>query len=132
MEATAQNTTVTPVVNSGISKQVTKSPIVVSRVYRSDWQKVGSLTAELKQTQKTVTTYPSRQIENDKQNNIFSLQDFGLEGGKTYTNERTSVAWIDVPVDSTVESVVEKLKSYLICYILWGICFMVSTSSLYW
>lgn len=43
---------------SKIRKEVSKSEINVSRVYSSDYQKEGTLTAELKQTIKTTSFYP--------------------------------------------------------------------------
>lgn len=96
--------------NSNIRKEVSTSAINVSRVYKSDFQKEGTLTAELKQTIKTVSFYPSKSVSNSLNANIFSMQDFGFEE-KPFENSETRVAWIDVPMDSTKESVEQKLGS---------------------
>lgn len=112
--ATAQENTqvvVATAETNAIVKSVVKKPLTVSRVYKSDWQKEGSLTAEIKQVQTTTTKYPSKRIDNNMQDNIFGNDDFGYET-KDFENDRTLVAWIDVPENSTIESVVEKLKSF--------------------
>ena len=103
METTVNN-------NTQIRKTVTVNPITVSRVYKSDFQKKGTLTAELKQTIKTVSLYPTKSVSNSLSANIFDMKDFGFEE-KPYESIETRVAWIDVPVGSTVESVMDKLKS---------------------
>lgn len=90
--------------NSRIRKEVSSSPLTVSRVYTSDYQKEGTLTAELKQTITTKSFYPSKSVANSLQDNIFSMSDFGFEE-TAYENKETRVAWIDVPVGSTQESV---------------------------
>ena len=109
MEATiANNNNMT---TNGVRTEVKESAIVVSRVYKSDYQKEGTLTAELKQTITKEFFYPSKQVENSIQGNIFSLDEFGFKEDK-YESTETRVAWIDVPVNSTVESVMKKLKTF--------------------
>lgn len=93
-----------------IRKEVSKSPISVSRVYTSDYQKEGTLTAELKQTVTTKSFYPSKSVANSLQDNIFSMADFKFEE-QEYTNNEVRVAWIDVPVGMTVEQVTAKLQT---------------------
>ncbi len=97
--------------NSSIEKRVSKSPIAVSRVYKSDFQKAGTLTAELKQIVTTTSSYPTKSISNSLQDNIFGMSEFGFEE-KTYKNDETRVAWIDVPANSTAESVAAKLQAH--------------------
>ncbi len=94
-----------------IRKEVSKSTLEVSRVYKSDYQKEGTLTAELRQTVTTKSYYPSKSVSNDHQDNIFSAAEFSFEE-KEYENIETRVAWIDVPVGSTVESVTAKLANF--------------------
>lgn len=96
--------------NSNIRKEVTSSPIMVERVYKSDFQKEGTLTAELRQVVTTKSFYPSKSISNSLNENIFSIQDFGFEE-TDYENKETRVAWIDVPVGSTKESVQKQLDN---------------------
>lgn len=107
----AENDSLVATAPERITKNVTKSGIEVFRVYESEWQKEGTLTAELKQTVKTVSLYPSKSVSNNMQDNIFGNEEFGFEN-KEYVNEETRVAWIDVPLGSTVESVVEKLNKF--------------------
>lgn len=96
--------------NSRIRKEVSKSAISVTRVYKSDYQKDDTLTAELKQTVTTNSFYPSKSVANSLQDNIFSMSDFGFEEQK-YENKEVRVAWIDVPVGMTVEQVQAKLNA---------------------
>ena len=60
-----------------------------------------------------VLIYSDFRVKNDAKGkmNIFSLDEFGFKEDK-YESTETRVAWIDVPANSTVESVTEKLKSF--------------------
>lgn len=93
-----------------IKKEVSKSAINVSRVYSSDYQKEGTLTAELKQVVSTKSYYPSKSVTNSLNGNIFSTDDFGFED-KEFENKETRVAWIDVPAGSSEEAVKAKLAT---------------------
>lgn len=95
--------------NPNIRKEVSISPLTVTKVFKSDFQKEGTLSAELRQTIETVSFYPSKVVTNSINDNIFDTADFGFEE-QSFPNKETRVAWIDVPVDSTVESVKEKLE----------------------
>lgn len=97
--------------SSSIKKNVEKSKIQVSRIFKSEYQKEGTMTAELKQAITTTSSYPSKVVSNSLQNNIFSTSDFGFEE-QDYVNTENRVAWIDVPLDATVEMVQEKLDSF--------------------
>lgn len=94
-----------------IRKEVTKSPLTVSRVYTGSFQKEGTVTAEIKQTVETKSFYPSKSVTSDKQGNIFAMQDFGFEE-KDFTSSETRVAWLDVPANSTLESVTQTLAKH--------------------
>lgn len=93
-----------------IPKKITRSAILVSRVYVSDFQKEGSETAELKQTVKTVTSYPSKTVDSNLSDNVFKAEEFGYET-QDFASERTNVAWINVPVGTTPEQVLARLKT---------------------
>jgi hypothetical protein len=96
---------------NGILKQTTKGPIVCSRVYNNgEFQKAGTLTAEIKQQIKTISKYPSKRVDSNMQSNVFGAEDFGFES-KEYPSVETRVAWIPVPMNSTVESVQAKLDA---------------------
>jgi len=97
--------------NSNIRKEVKVSGISVNRVYKSDFQKEDTKTAELKQTVTTNSYYPTKSVANSLSENIFAMSDFGFEE-TNFENNEVRVAWIDVPVDSTIETVQEQLKSF--------------------
>lgn len=94
-----------------IKKDVTVGNLEVSRVYTSDFQKEGTQTAELKQKIKTITSYPGKVVENSLQENIFEANEFGFED-KNFENIETRVAWIDVPVGTSVDAVKAKLAQH--------------------
>lgn len=90
-------------------KNVTKGKILVSRVYASDFQKEGSETAELKQTEVTITSYPSKTVDSNLQDNVFAPDDFGYKM-QDFKSERVNVAWINVPVGTTPEQVLDRIS----------------------
>ena len=85
--------------NSEIRKEVTVNPIVVSRLYAGNYQKEGTLTAELKQTIETKSFYPTKSVRSNLQDNPFADADFGFESTE-YDSQETRVAWIDVPASA--------------------------------
>lgn len=96
---------------NAIRREVSKSPITVSRLYKGDFQKPGTITAELKQTVVTKTHYPAQVVVDSLQDNIFDTSAFGFEE-KLFENSETRVAWIDVPENIKMEDVVAKLASF--------------------
>lgn len=97
--------------DNAVRKESKKSEIEISRVYKSDYQKEGTLTAELKQTVTTKSYYPSKSVSNNMQDNIFGMADFGFEEQK-FNNVETRVAWIDVPESSTNETIKAQLAKF--------------------
>ena len=97
--------------DSKIRKNSTTENIVISRVYKGEFDKEGMMTAELKQTVTNESFYPAKSTHNSLNSNIFTTQDFGFEEQK-FTNTETRVAWIAVPEGSTEEFVKERLASY--------------------
>ena len=94
-----------------IRKEIFKGGLAVSRVYKSDYQKEGTETAELRQTVTTKSYYPSKSVSNDMQDNVFGTKDFGFEE-QEYENTENRVAWIDVPVGISQEDVQAKLAGF--------------------
>ena len=99
-----------PTQDQRVRKEVSKGALEVSRVYAADYQKEGTLTAEIKQTITTKSYYPSKSVSNNLQDNPFNTSEFGFSENE-YTAQETRVVWVDVPVGSTVESVAAKLAS---------------------
>lgn len=97
--------------NLEVKKTVTFEPIVVDSIYEGKYQKEGTVTAQLKQTVVTLATYPTKSVVSSLQNNIFGTEEFGFQS-QEYTSKETRVAWINVPVGSTIESVTAKLKEF--------------------
>lgn len=99
-----------PNTENRVRKEVNKSALEISRVHATQWQKEGTLTAEIKQTVTTKSFYPSKSVSNSMQDNPFNNADFGFSE-QEYSSDEKRVAWVDVPVDSTVESVAAKLTA---------------------
>ena len=64
--------------NSNVTTVTTKGPIVVAEIRVADFQKAGTKTAVLKQTITTVSSYRTKSVTSDMQDNIFGLEDFGF------------------------------------------------------
>ena len=92
-----------------IVKQSTVGPLLVDKVYEAQYQKEGTLTAQLKQTIETKSLYPSKSVTSNMQDNPFAQEDFGFTP-QEYNSSETRVAWIPVPAGSTVESVTAQLE----------------------
>lgn len=97
--------------SNAIRREAIKTPLSVSRVFKGDFQKDGTVTAEIKQTVDTISHYPSQVVVDSLQDNIFSTADFKFQE-KKFENKETRVAWIDVPIGLTEDQVKEKLASY--------------------
>lgn len=96
---------------SHIRKESLSSEILVSRVYEAEFQKEGTLTAELKQTVDTKSFYPTKSVTTSLQDNIFTIENFGFKE-QEFDSRETRVAWISVPLGSTEESVKQQLESF--------------------
>jgi len=97
--------------NNQIRKEITKGELLVARVYKSDFQKEGTLTAEIKQTNTITSFYPSKSVTNSLSDNPFSTKDFNFKETE-FKNSETRVTWIDVPQDADIKSVQEQLSLY--------------------
>src|SRR5690606_5703625 len=97
-----------PVTNS-IEKTSKVSPITLDKsLYTSEYQKAGTLSAQLRQVVTSTALYPTKQVTSNLQANLFGTQDFGFEK-KEFTNAEERVAWIDVPANATDDLVKAKL-----------------------
>ena len=94
----------------GVRKEMSKSPLEVTRVHATAYQKEGTLTAEIKQTVTTKSFYPSKSVSNNLKDNPFSSSEFGFSESE-YTSEERRVAWVEAPIGSTVESMVARLAT---------------------
>ncbi len=96
---------------SNIKVSQSFQPITVDKVGVNPFQKKGTLTAQLRQVVNTTTTYPGMVISNEKQDNLFGLEDFDSSTGKSFDNKEVRVAWLNVPSGTTIQDVTTKLTS---------------------
>ena len=95
-----------------IRREVSFSPILVSKVYKSTFQKANSLTAELRQEVVVKSYYPKTKMANSLNSQLFSDSEFGIEE-EVYTSTETRVCFVNVPESmDTPEKVQEHLKKY--------------------
>lgn len=92
----------------GIKTVTTVSDIELDSIYPAEYQKEGTLTAQLKQTVHKVSSYPSKKVTSDKQAGLFATDDFAF-GATDFENTETRVAWLPIPVAATEEQVKAKL-----------------------
>lgn len=101
--------TQTAVRNNSVRKEVTKSGISLDKIYKNDFQKPGTLTAQIRQVVDTKSFYPSKKVDSNLQSNIFVGADFGFED-QMFGATETRVAWIPVPEAITPEEVTARLE----------------------
>lgn len=94
---------------NSITKERNESRIIVEKVSEHKY-KDDVMSAQLRQVHSTKTTYPGKNVGNDKQDSLFEAEAFGGES-KVYETTQNRVTWIDVPLGSTVESVQAKVDS---------------------
>lgn len=103
--------TVNSTVDNGRIKRVTTySPIELDNISITEFQKAGTRTAQIRQVVHTVSTYPTKQVSTNMQQNIFDSEDFGFDG-QDFDNTETRVAWIPVPEATTEEEFKAKLAA---------------------
>jgi|TARA_R110000782_G_scaffold193411_3_gene282969 hypothetical protein len=92
-----------------VKKEQTFGVISVDSVKENPF-KDSVLTAQIRQVVKTTSTYPGKNVGNDKQDSLFGAAEFGGES-KVYTKESNRIAWIDVPLDTTAAQVEARIAS---------------------
>lgn len=76
---------------------IQRQDVFCSEVKISQYQKSGTMTAQLRQVITTNTTYPSVQISDGISDTLFGSQDFNLPTGKSFANDSTRVYFMNVP-----------------------------------
>lgn len=87
METTTQN---------GVRTETVTGPVTLSRLYKSDFQKEGSITAEVRQLITTKSFYPSKKVDSNMQQGLAATAEFGYKE-QEFTSEEHRVAFINVP-----------------------------------
>jgi len=99
---------ITKASGNNIKQVITYSDVTLDNIGMSQYQKEGTLTAQIRQTVTTVATYPSKQVTTNKQQGLFAIEDFGF-AGQNFVNTETRVAWIPVPIAMSEAQVKERL-----------------------
>lgn len=103
------NPTVTTNAN-GVRLEVTKGPITLDKISKSQWQKEGTLTAQIRQVITRKSSYPSKKVSSSMQANVFATGDFGF-GEQDFLATETRVAFIPVPANISEADVKAKLDA---------------------
>lgn len=93
---------------NGVRKEVSKSALKLRRIYTAEFQKEGTVTAEIEQTITTKSFYPSKKIDSNLQNSLSSAEEFGFSE-QMFPSEETRIAWVLEPRNATEASVNAKL-----------------------
>ena len=94
-----------------IRKEVTVGKLEVTNVYESTFQKEGMLTAEVKQTIKTIAFYPKKSVSNEMQDSIYSPEELGIKE-EPFESVETRVSFLPVRNDATIETVTAQLAKF--------------------
>lgn len=103
------------VAQPGIKRSSSRGGLVVDAekgLYKANFQKEKSLTAQLRQTITTTSEYPSKRVSNSLNGNIFDESDFGFDS-QIFEAVENRVAFIDVPEAWTLDQVVEKMATFV-------------------
>lgn len=104
---------------NGITRVITVGPVTVDTekgLYKSDYQKDKTLSVMFRQVINTHSTYPAARVSSDKQNNLFSDEEFGFDGGQEFDSVSNRVAFMDVPEGTTIAQVQAKISANACIY----------------
>ena len=105
-----KNTPVVVTTPEGVRHEISKSAIALDKISKAEYQKPGTLTAQIRQIITTKSFYPSKKVANNLQANIFSTEEFGFTE-QEFTSEEARVAWIPVPEKISEAEVLAKLAT---------------------
>lgn len=97
--------------STGVTRTQKRTIVKVTAIAKGNFQREGTMTAELRQIVETLSRYPGMQIANEMEQNVFSVDDFKNIKPQEFTSKETRVAWIDVPVGTTAEQVQAKISN---------------------
>jgi len=93
-----------------IRHELSKSVITLTRMYVAEFQKEGSITAELRQEVTTKSFYPSKRIDSNLQDNMFGTEEFGYDE-QEFTSVETRMAWIIIPIGTPEAEVAKRIAA---------------------
>lgn len=103
----------------GITRIITVGKVTVDAekgIYKSDFQKDKTSSVMFRQVINTHSIYPAARVSSDKQNNLFSDEEFGFDGGQEFDSVSNRVAFMDVPETMTVAQVQAKISANACIY----------------
>lgn len=95
---------------NNVRTEVNKTEVTLDKVYAAQYQKEGTLTAQIRQEITTTKFYPGKQTSTNMQGNFFNTNDFGFTE-QEFSNTEQRVSWIPVPANATEEQVKAKLEA---------------------
>jgi hypothetical protein len=87
-------------------------PITVDHVRKGQFDKPGTMQAQLRQQVLTKSHYPTATISNDMSDNLFDAAEFSTLGRRTFERTENRVTWMTVPEGTTPEQVEAKLQAF--------------------
>lgn len=93
-----------------IRKEVMKSAITIDEIFSGEYQKDGTLSAQLRQVITTKSFYPSKKVSNNLQDNLFDTEDFGFTDNE-FVGVENRVTWMDVPIGTTDATLTTRIAS---------------------
>jgi hypothetical protein len=96
--------------SNGIVRTMHKGPITVARVYKSDFQKSKTETAELRQTITITSVYPSQRAGNSLQDSLSPISAYGFEES-VFDSVENRVAFPMVAEGTTLEQAMALLAA---------------------
>lgn len=88
----------------GIRTVTQYSDIVLDKIYVAEFQKDGTITAQLRQPVVTKSYYPSKKVESSMSQNLFGSDAFGFEE-QEFSNTEQRVTWMLVPANMTEDQI---------------------------
>ena len=98
--------------SNAIRTEKTFKAVTFDELYKSEYQKPGTLTARVRQIVETLSYYPNMIPTNSKSDNLFSNDEFGeATEEQVFSSEENRVAFINVPLDATKEEIEKRLAA---------------------
>lgn len=95
-------------ISNSVRKITSVGGITLDKISKSDFQKEGTLTAQIRQIVTTKSYYPSKKADSNLQANIFDTKDFGFTE-QEFISEEARVAFLLVPLTATKEDIEKRL-----------------------
>lgn len=90
---------------------IREGKVTVEELYKSEYQKPGTMSARLRQILEVDSYYPSMKPTNSNTENVFSDEEFEGTEEQIFTSKENRVAFINVPEKATLEEVVKRIEA---------------------